>query len=127
MDEWEQLRLRLAAAGVDGVEDLGRFVSNPEFFGSGRLDERAAMPVLIQALPELTDPKLVEAVAGHLRRPGRDPMPSSRYWQPSSVGLSAIQLSDGNWVTPWVRQPLRRRWSHCCASVKTGIMDQRGR
>lgn len=69
MDEWEELRDRLASAGVDGVDDLGRFVSKPEFFGGSRFDERAAMPVLVEALPSLTDPNLVGAVAGHLRRP----------------------------------------------------------
>lgn len=73
MDEWEQLRARLAAAGVDGVEDLGRFVSKPEFFGQSRFDERAAMPVLMEALPDLTDAQLVGAVAGHLRRPWARP------------------------------------------------------
>lgn len=73
VDEWEQLRSALVAAGVDGVEDLGRFVNNPQFFGSARFDERAAMPVLMEALPQLTDPKLVEAVAGHLRRPWARP------------------------------------------------------
>lgn len=69
MDEWAQLRARLVDAGVDGAQDLGRFVSNPEFFGSSAFDEQAAMPVLIETLPSLTDPNLVGAVAGHLRRP----------------------------------------------------------
>ena len=73
MDEWGHLRARLAAAGVDGADDLGRFVSKPEFFGESRFDERAAMPVLIEALPELTDPTLIGAVAGHLRRPWARP------------------------------------------------------
>lgn len=68
MDEWAALRARLSAAGVAGVEDLGRFVSNPHFFGESRFDERAAMPVLVDALPSLTDPKLVATVAGHLCR-----------------------------------------------------------
>lgn len=73
MDEWAQLRARLTDAGVDGVQDLGRFVSNPEFFGSSAFDEKAAMPVLIAQLPHLTDAKLVGAVAGHLRRPWARP------------------------------------------------------
>jgi hypothetical protein len=73
VDEWEQLRTRLAAAGVSGVDDLGRFVSKPEFFGESRFDERAAMPILIEALPSLTDRSLVSAVAGHLRRPWARP------------------------------------------------------
>lgn len=42
MDEREQLRARLVAAGVDGVEDLGRFVSKPELLGESSFDERAA-------------------------------------------------------------------------------------
>lgn len=73
VNEWEQLRERLASAGVYGSEDLGRFASNPEFFGESRFDERAAMPVLVEALPSLTDSQLVGAVAGHLRRPWARP------------------------------------------------------
>ncbi len=73
MDEWEALRARLAAAGVDGAEDLGRFVNKPELLSESRFDERAAMPVLIQALPSLTDEKLIGAVAGHLRQPWARP------------------------------------------------------
>lgn len=73
MDEWEQLRARLAAAGVDGADDLGRFVSKPEFLSASRFDERAAMPVLIKTLPNLTDATLIGAVAGHLRRPWARP------------------------------------------------------
>ncbi|MFC0221054.1 hypothetical protein [Nocardioides zeicaulis] len=73
MDEWGQLRARLAEAGVDGVEDLGRFTSKPEFFGGSRFDERGAMPVLIEALPTLSDLTLIGAVAGHLRRPWARP------------------------------------------------------
>ena len=73
MEEWEQLRARLSAAGVSGSEDLGRFVSRPEILGETHFDERAAMPVLIGALPSLTDSALVGAVAGHLRRPWARP------------------------------------------------------
>jgi hypothetical protein len=73
VDEWAQLRARLTEAGVDGAQDLGRFVSNPEFFGSSAFDEKAAMPVLVAQLPDLTDAKLVSAVAGHLRRPWARP------------------------------------------------------
>ncbi|MDQ1724662.1 MAG: hypothetical protein QOG52_1690 [Frankiaceae bacterium] len=62
------MRARLRDAGVSGAEELGRFVSNPELFGASSFDERAAMPVLIVALPTLTDALLVSAVAGHLRR-----------------------------------------------------------
>jgi hypothetical protein len=63
------LRGELVAAGVSGTEDLGRFVSNTEHFEPSHFDERAAFPVLLSALPTLSDAKLVGAVAGHLRRP----------------------------------------------------------
>jgi hypothetical protein len=72
-EEWESLRNDLADAGVAGDEDLGRFVSNVEFFQASTFDEKAAMPILIKALPSLSDPALVSAVAGHLRRPWARP------------------------------------------------------
>lgn len=72
-DEWEALRVELQHVGVAGSDDLGRFVSNVEFFGASAFDERAAMPVLLAALPRLTDPRLVSAVASHLRRPWARP------------------------------------------------------
>lgn len=56
-----------------GVEDLGRFVNNTEHFAPSQFDERAAMPVLLDILPTATDAKLVEAIAGHLRRPWARP------------------------------------------------------
>jgi hypothetical protein len=68
-NEWGALRERLRRADVAGVEDLGRFVSNTEFFEPSRFDEKAALEVLLSELPTLTDAKLVGAVAGHLRRP----------------------------------------------------------
>lgn len=79
VDEWEQLRERLSAAGVAGVGDLGRFVSKPEHVGESSFDEQAAMPVLIEALPSLTDKHLsglwpdICVVLGHGPRPS---MPS---------------------------------------------------
>jgi hypothetical protein len=72
-DEWKQLRATLRAHGIEGAEDLGRFVGNSRHQEASAFDERAAMPVLIEALPELEDPQLVEAVAGHLRRPWARP------------------------------------------------------
>ena len=72
-DEWEQLRITLRARGIAGAEDLGRFVSNTEFFAPSVFDERSAMPVLLEVLPRLSDPHLVTAVAGHLRRPWARP------------------------------------------------------
>lgn len=73
MDDWARLRSALRDAGVRGEEDLGRFVDNTEQFRPSELDERAALPVLIEQLPKLTDPYVVVAVAGHLRRPWARP------------------------------------------------------
>ena len=64
----------LTEAGVGGVEDFGRFVKNTAYFAPSAFDERAAMPVLLRVLPSLTDPKVVGAVAGHLRRPWTRPV-----------------------------------------------------
>ncbi len=58
---------------VVGAEDLGRFMSNTEFFRPSALDERAAMPVFLALLPRVSDPKVVGAMAGHLRRPWARP------------------------------------------------------
>lgn len=96
VDEWGQLRARLTAAGVSGAEDLGRFVSNPEILGETRLDERAAMPVLVEALPSLTDRALVGAVAGHLRRPWARP-----------AAFDALLASFEEWAE---RDPLATGW-----------------
>ena len=87
-DEWETLRSDLERAGVTGVADLGRFVSNVEFFGASEFDEKAAMPVLLEALPWLSDTRVVSAVAGHLRRPWARPhafdalLDAFRRWAP---------------------------------------------
>jgi hypothetical protein len=72
-DEWGALRDALAEAGVSGASELGRFVSNTEFFPASGFDERAAMPVLLAALPTLSDRAVVIAVAGHLRPPWARP------------------------------------------------------
>jgi hypothetical protein len=69
LDEWQVVRHALRVAGVEGIEDLGRFVNNTEFLRPSRLDERAAAPVLLDLLPELTDPQVVAAVGCHLQRP----------------------------------------------------------
>jgi hypothetical protein len=63
----------LVAAGVEGAEDLGRFVSDGRYLQPSKFDEWAAMPVLLELLPRLTDPTLVSAVAAHLRRPWARP------------------------------------------------------
>lgn len=72
-DDWKNLRHALREAGVEGVDDLGRFVDKPGHFRSSQFDERAAMPVLLARLPSLTDPDAVAAVAGHLKRPWARP------------------------------------------------------
>lgn len=98
-DEWEALRHELDRAGVVGADELGRFVSNVEFFGASAFDERAAMPVLLAALPRLTDPRLVSAVAGHLRRPWARPqafdplLAAFQIWAQSDA-TAAWQLGD---------------------------------
>ena len=66
-------RAELTARSVRGAHDLGRFVSNAEVFDASEIDERAAMPVLLELLPTLTDRRLIAAVAGHLRRPWARP------------------------------------------------------
>lgn len=72
-DERTALATALTEAGVRGADELGRFVSNTEFFWPSEFDEKAAMPVLLDALPTLSDPAVVIAVAGHLRRPWARP------------------------------------------------------
>lgn len=63
----------LRAAGTEavpkGADDLGRFVSNTEFFRPSEFDEKAAMAVLLDGLPPPSGPTVVMAVAGHPRRP----------------------------------------------------------
>ena len=39
--DWARLRSALTNAGVRGVHDLGRFVSNTEWFEGSTFDERA--------------------------------------------------------------------------------------
>ena len=73
MDEWAMTRAQLVDRGIRGADDLGRFVSNVEFFGASAIDERAAMPIFLDLLPTLTDRKLINTVAGHLRRPWARP------------------------------------------------------
>lgn len=72
-DEWTLVRDALRDAGVTGAGDLGRFVDQPQHFRPSGLDERSAMPVLLASLPSLTDPDVVGAVAGHLKRPWARP------------------------------------------------------
>lgn len=67
VDEWEQVRAALRKAGVGGVEDLGRFVNNTEYFEQSHLDEAAAAPVFLSLLPELEDERAVRTIGRHLQ------------------------------------------------------------
>jgi hypothetical protein len=98
-DEWQLARDSLAAAGVNGVEDLGRFVNDVTYLQPSMFDERAAMPILLELLPALRDTTLVGAVAAHLRRPWARPaafgvlVDAFRRWAPLSGGVG-WQLGD---------------------------------
>jgi hypothetical protein len=72
-DDADRIRHELVLAGVAGVHDFGRFVDNTTYFAGSEFDEKAAMPTLLEVLPSLTDPQVVTAVAGHLRRPWARP------------------------------------------------------
>jgi hypothetical protein len=69
LGEWRTVRDALTSAGVMGAEDLGRFVNNTTYVRLSKFDEQAAAPTLLRVLPALKDPRLVTAVAAHLRRP----------------------------------------------------------
>lgn len=92
-DQRAALKAALAEAGVKGADDLGRFMSNTEFFRPSEFDEKAAMPVLLDALPTLSDPAVVTAVAGHLRVYQRAPRQALR-------GCHAIPANPHNDITP---------------------------
>jgi hypothetical protein len=66
-DEKQRVIDTLRAAGVSGADDFGYFV-NPEHFRPSEFDQRAALPVLLDLLPSLTDAKVVAAAARHLRQ-----------------------------------------------------------
>jgi hypothetical protein len=68
LDDADRVRGELALAGVKGVADFGRFVSDTTQFRASEFDEKAAMPTLLAVLPSITDPRVVCAIAGHLRR-----------------------------------------------------------
>jgi hypothetical protein len=67
--EFDRVKSVLDEQGVEGSADFGYFVNRPDLFRPSELDERAAMPVLLDLLPTLTDGKAVAAAARHLRRP----------------------------------------------------------
>jgi hypothetical protein len=99
VDEWQLARESLTLAGVAGAEDLGRFVNDTRYFRPSALDERAAMPVLLELLPTLSDPRLVAAVSAHLRRPWAQPtafgplVDAFRRWAPQNQD-AGWQLGD---------------------------------
>lgn len=99
VNEWQLVRDSLTQAGVEGAEDLGRFVNDATYSRPSVFDERAAMPVLLDLLPTLTDSTLVGAVAGHLRRPWARPtafgalVDGFRIWAPQD-GDTGWQLGD---------------------------------
>lgn len=100
VDERDMLVTALENAGVRGPADFGRFVSNLEYFAPSQFDERAAMPVLLEHLPHLQDPKLVAAAAGHLRRPWARPAAfevlaeAFRRWAPDDRMSAGWHLGD---------------------------------
>lgn len=68
-DEFRQVHAALEAAGLPS-QDFGRFVSGAEF------DFRRSVPVLLELLPSLTDPDVVEAAVRSL---------STRYARPAAA------------------------------------------
>lgn len=70
MDEWDYLRSKLREAGVSGVDQLGLFVNNTQYFEPSRFDEVAAAPTLLAELPRLTNARVVTTVGRHLQNKG---------------------------------------------------------
>ncbi len=98
--EFDQVRLVLEQRGVSGTADFGYFVDIPELFRPSEFDERAAMPVLLELLPTLTDGRVVAATARHLRRPWARPTAfvplaeAFRKWAPSAHADAGWALGD---------------------------------
>jgi hypothetical protein len=72
-DERALVRGLLIDAEVAGGEDFGRFVNDSRYFDTSSFDSRAATPVLVEVLPRLTDPAVIETVALHLKNPAARP------------------------------------------------------
>lgn len=67
LSDRQRLMNELIDAGVDGVDEFGRFVNDTRYFEPSRFDDAAAAPVLLRMLPELNDPRLVSSVGRHLQ------------------------------------------------------------
>jgi hypothetical protein len=64
--EWEAVLADLRSAGVGGVEDFGTFVNDTRYLAPAQFDERAAGPLLLAALPGLTDERLAATIGRYL-------------------------------------------------------------
>lgn len=71
--EWQIVRKALTNHRVAGADDLGRAVSDSTHVGPSAFDERAATPVFIELLPQLSNPKVAAVLASHLRRQWAQP------------------------------------------------------
>lgn len=91
-DDLSRLRAALDDAGVAGSHDLGRFVNNTVYSAPSEFDEREALPVLLAALPTLSEGRAVEVVARHLRRP----------WA-RGIAFDGLHAAFGKWAA---REPL---------------------
>lgn len=106
-DEWKQLRVTLRARGIEGADDLRRFVSNTEYFAPSTFDERSAMHVLLEVLPQLSEPQLVTAVAvGAAPRRSTHLRPRARVVTEIQIGIARGQL-----LGPPSARQLRGLWS----------------
>ena len=76
--EFDRVKSVLERRGVKGWADFGYLVNRPDLFRPSEVDERAAMPVLLDLLPTLTDGKAEAATARHLRRPWAGAVSSGR-------------------------------------------------
>src|SRR4051812_23942315 len=88
VDEWVRVRSSLEARGIAGSDDFGRFVNDTKHFRPSVFDERAAMPVLVEVLPTVTDKRVVASIARHLRRPWARP-----------AAFPALQDAFGEWAS----------------------------
>jgi hypothetical protein len=99
-DERALVRGLLAEAGVAGADDFGRFVNDSRYFDTSSFDSRAATPVLVEVLPRLADPAVIETIALHLKNPAARPVAfgalhdSFREWGVVTRGRVGWQLGE---------------------------------